>query len=313
MLPYDPVPWLVRQEGLSAVRARRILDIQHDGDDKTVRSLVKQFAADQEADGSFDGSLFKTAGRLNLLHDLRADGAEAIISLGAEYLFSVLQSQPGYTLAGGVLPGSLTTACDLCGFFGPYEARNEPEVMAQGAREMNYYRQYEPLMGPQSPVRTAPRSSYDRAGPSSCYAWGLIPLSYTIETLCRAGYTGDARLQPAVNALLGAQRESGGWCRNLGGHPGCTPHAIKALSVLPDLKESDISHRALSFIRGKLKGRSIFTVIQAAVAFNLPVARELILEELGKLVLKQRKNGTFGSPHSVERVTSVLVAFSTVQ
>jgi hypothetical protein len=136
----------------------------------------------------------------------------------------------------------------------------------------------------------------------------LIPLSYTIEALCRAGYAGDARLQPAVNALLGAQRKSGGWCRNLGGHPVCTPHAIRALGAHPVLRESDSALRALAFIRGKLKGKGVFTGIQAAVAFNLPLAQEIIREELSKLASKQRKNGTFGSPHSVERVASVLIA-----
>jgi len=308
MLPYDPVPWLLHQEGLSAVRARRILDLSQKGDDATIHSNVDRYAAVQNSDGSFDGSLLKTAGILNCLDDLRATSANDIIAAGAAYLFTVLQSQSGYEPALNVVPGSLTTPCDLCGFFGPYETRNEPAVMARGAQEMNDYREYEPLMGPQSPVRAAPRSSYDRAGPSSCYAWGLIPLSYTIETLCRAGYGNDVRLRPAVNALLGAQRTSGGWCRNLDGHPVCTPHAIRALGSHPDLRESISARRALDFIRGNLKGTALFAGIQAVTAFDLPVAREIIREELCKLASKQRKNGTFGTPHSVERVTAVLLA-----
>ena len=214
----------------------------------------------------------KTAGILNLLSDLNAASANDTISAGSAYLFSVLQLQSGYERAREVTPGSLDTPCDLCGFFGPYAARSEPAVMASGAAEMNDYREYEPLMGPQSPVRAAPRSSYDRAGPSSCYAWGLIPLSYTIETLCRAGYAEDARLRPAINALLGAQRQSGGWCRNLGGHPVCSPHAIRALGAHPTLRASSSAQRALDFIRGKLKGNTLFAMLQAVAAFDLPVA-----------------------------------------
>ena len=313
MLPYDPVPWLLRQEGLPAVRARRLLDLCHKDDDKYIRSLVDRYAAAQDTDGSFDRSLFKTAGILNCLNDLNTTSAKNIITAGSAYIFSVLQSQPGFKIADDVTPGSLTTPCDLCGFFGPYEARNEPAVMAQGAQEMNYYRKFEPLWGPQSVVRATPRSNYDRAGPSSCYAWGLIPLSYTIETLCRAGYVGEERLRPAINALLGVQRKSGGWCRNLGGHPVCTPHAIRVLGAHPGLRKSDVALRALSFIRGKLKGKGIFTGLQAVAAFDLPLAREIIHEELSKLAPKQRKNGTFGSPHSVERVTSVLVACRALQ
>jgi hypothetical protein len=121
------------------------------------------------------------------------------------------------------------------------------------------------------------------------------------------------RLHPAINVLLGVQRESGGWCRNLGGHPGCTPYAIRALGAHPVLRESTFAQRALKFIRGKLKGRSVFTGIRAAAAFNLLVAHEIIREELNKLAPKQRKNGTFGSPHSVERVASVLVACRAIE
>lgn len=308
MLPYDPIPWLLDQEGLAAIRARRILDLCQKGDEAAIHALVHDYATVQNADGSFDGSLLKTAGILNLLNDLGIASANDIIAAGAAYLFTVLQSQSGYEFAHNVIPGSLDTPCDLCGFFGPYATRNEPVVMAQGAQEMNYYRDYEPLMGPQSLVRAAPRSSYDRAGPSSCYAWGLIPLSYTIETLCRAGYANDTRLRPAINALLGAQRKSGGWCRNLGGHPVCSPHAIRALGSHPVLRVSSNARRALDFIRGNLKGTMLFAGIQAVAAFGLLVAPVIIREELDKLASKQRKNGSFGTPHSIEKVTAVMVA-----
>ncbi|TFG67539.1 MAG: hypothetical protein E4H27_08880 [Anaerolineales bacterium] len=308
MLPYDPVPWLLDQEGLPAVRARRILDLSRESDEETIHALIDDYATVQNIDGSFDGSLMKTAGILNLLSDLGSASAQYILSAGSAYLFSVLQSQSGYERARAVAPGSLDTPCDLCGFFGPYAMRSEPSVMASGAAEMNYYREYEPLMGPQSPVRAAPKSSYDRAGPSSCYAWGLIPLSYTIETLCRAGYAEDARLLPAINALLGGQRQSGGWCRNLGGHPLCSPHAIQALGAHPTLRASRSAQRALDFIRGKLKGKTLFAALQAVAVFDFPVARVILKEELDKLASKQKKNGTFGSPCSVEKVTAVLVA-----
>ena len=40
MLPYDPIPWLLEQEGLPAVRARRLLHIDLEADaDKLVSSL----------------------------------------------------------------------------------------------------------------------------------------------------------------------------------------------------------------------------------------------------------------------------------
>jgi hypothetical protein len=322
VLNHDPLPWLIAQEGLPALRARRRLGLHREGDAEAVRALEAQLAAEQRTDGSFEDSPIVTAGVLNLLDDLQATHSDRTVARGASFLFSVLRSQPGYGRAAGILPGSLETPCDLGGFFGPYENRSQPEVMAWGAREMNAYRQYEPLFGPKSPVREAPRSSRDRAGPSSCYAWGLIPLSYTVEALCRAGYAHDKRLQPAVRALLGAQRESGGWCRNPGGHPTCTLHAIRALGAHSELRQSEYAERTLRLMRAVQhgarhgtsrwwSGSNLFAALQAIAAFDLPLARQILGDALGTIAPYQRKDGTFGTPCPVERVAAVLLALRT--
>ena len=308
MLPHDPIPWLLEQEGLHAVRARRLLDIDLQDDADVVRALERDLAKSQSKDGSFAQSPMKTAGVLNLLDDLRAQDSEKPIARAASYLISLLESQPGYERACAVTPGSLRTPCDLCGFFGPYEDRAHPETMADGAREMNFYREYEPLLGPQKPVRPERRSSLDRAGPPSCYSWGLIPLSYTVEALCRAGYAEDERLQPAVNALLGVQRESGGWCRNLGGHPNCTAHGFRWLGRHPRLRESEYAVCALGFVHKKTKGNGIFPALQALASFPLSSVRGIIRQMLTELVPRQRKNGTFGKPHQIEKIAAALVA-----
>ena len=156
MLDYNPIPWLMTQKGLPAVRARRLLGLHCDGDEEEVSELERSYAGSQLRDGSFQQSPMKTAGILNLLDDLRASGSKGLIASAASYLISVLQSQPGYGQAGDIKPGSLRTPWDLCGFFGPYEDRNDPEVMIRGAQEMNFYREYEPLLGPKSPVRCTP-------------------------------------------------------------------------------------------------------------------------------------------------------------
>jgi len=320
MLPYDPTAWLMAQEGLSAVRARRMLGLHREDDVQYVLELVGTLAAEQGEDGSFAASPMRTAGTLNLLDDLRAPESLEIAARAGRYLLFVLRSQPGYERAKSIRPGELTVACDLCGFFGPYEARGEPERMAHGADEMNALREFEPLVGPKSSVRREPRSSLDRAGPSSCYAWGLVPLSYTIEALCRAGFAHDSQLQPALNALLGAQRESGGWCRNLGGHTGCSIHAIRALGAHPELRASSHAQRALGFWRTTQlgergsdllrwwRGTHLFAALQTTVAFDLPLAREIERDVLTALSPRQRKNGTFGTPNNIERVASVLSA-----
>ena len=174
---------------------------------------------------------------------------------------------------------------------------------------MNFYREYEPLLGPRSQVRAFRMSSLDRSGPGSCYSWGLIPLAYTSEALCRAGYAQDKRLQPTINVLLGAQRESGGWCRNPGGHPSCTIHAIRTLGSHPELRRGENAERSLRFMRNsQVRRADHFPVIQAAAAFDFPVARALISDGLAALAPRQRKNGTFGGPCAVERVAAVLVA-----
>lgn len=305
----DPLPWLVSQQGVSAVRGRRMLGLYCEGDVKVVLALERDLLEEQQTDGSFEHSLLKTAGVLNMLDDLGAgQSTEALVAASVSYLFSVLAAQPGYDESNAITPGSLQSPCDLGGFFGPYEARNQIDVMAQGAREMNHYRAYEPLLGPKSLVRGERRSSLDRAGPVSCYAWGLIPLSYVIETLCRAGCAQDGRLQPAINALLGAQRQSGGWCRNLGGHPNCTMHGLRALGAHPLLRSSEYAMRALKLVYENHARLNRFAVLQVAAMFDQAIAHDIVREVLGDLAPGQRKNGTFGSPNRVERVTAVLVA-----
>ena len=308
VLPHDPVPWLLEQEGLPAVRARRRLDIDLEGDAEEVSALERALAKSQSADGSFEQSAMKTAGVLNLLDDLRASHSREIVSRAAAYLIALLESQPGYERARTISPGSLRTPCDLCGFFGPYEGRALPEALADGAREMNFYREYEPLLGPKKPVRTERRSSLDRAGPPSCYSWGLIPLSYAVEALCRAGYGEDERLRPAINVLLGVQRASGGWCRNLGGHPTCTSHGLRWLGAHPRLRSSEYAIRALEFVREKVKGTGVFAVLQGISVFPPRIAGDIIRGLLADLAPRQRKNGTFGPSCRVEKVTAALVA-----
>jgi hypothetical protein len=335
MLTYDPIPWLMKQEGLPAVRARRRLALDRAGDVEAVSAVTAALAREQEADGCFEDSTIKTAAVLCLLADLRADGLAGerkvdphpsssltIVSAGASYLLAVLAAQRGYGQAGDGVetgrrggteqfqlgPGSLRTPCDLAGFFGPYEARGRPEVMADGAREMNHYRAYEPLLGPKSPVRAQRRSSRDRAGPSSCYAWGLIPLTYVIEALCRAGYARDARLQPAIAVLLAVQRESGGWCRNLGGHPNCTLHALRALGSHPELRQSEYAAQALALLQEHGQRLNPFALLYVASAFDLPAARAIVRGALAVVSPRQRVNGSFGEPYGVARVAAVLAA-----
>jgi hypothetical protein len=313
MLTYDPIPWLMAQEGPAAIRARRLLRLARAGDEEPVATTLHGLAGEQAADGSFAGSPMKTAGVLCLLSDLRAGGAETVIERGRSYLLSVLAAQPGCRRALDVTPGSLQAPCDLCGSFGPYADRSQPHTMARGAREMNHYRAYEPLLGPRSPVRAERRSSRDRAGPSSCYAWGLIPLSYVIEALCRAGAAGDDRLQPAIHALLGAQRESGGWCRNLGGHPNCTLHAVRALGAHPTLRRSAYADRALSLLRESAKRINRFALLYTVAPLDLSTAREIARGALATVAPRQRKNGTFGGPNRVERLAAVLAAVSALE
>lgn len=310
MLSYNPVPWLMAQEGLPAVRARRCLGLEREGDAAFVRDLMVGLEGEQRANGSLADSPMRTAGTLIMLADLRTEGRETLVEGGATYLFSVLAAQPGYGRVESVLPGSLTTPCDLGGFFGPYEDRNDPQVRAFGAREMNHYREFEPLLGPKSPVRETPRSSRDRAGPSSCYAWGLIPLSYVVEALCRVGYAEDGRLQPALRVLLGVQRESGGWCRNLGGHIGCSPHPMRALSAHSTLRQSPSTGRALRFLHANWQARDPYAILRVAAAYDLPAAREVAREVLAHVAPQQRKNGTFGTPHRIERVAAVLAGLA---
>ena len=302
------IAWLMDQDSTAAVRARRALGLRVERDGQRMRDLVRQLVSSQRPDGGFDASPMKTAGVVGLLADLRTEGATAVADRAVACLLDVLRSQPGYGRARDVAPGSLEAPCDLCGFFGPYEDRGVPEVVAHGAREMNHYRDYEPLLGPKSPVRAERRSSFDRAGPGSCYAWGLVPLCFVVEAVCRAGRGDDPCLAPAVSVLLGAQRPSGGWCRNLGGHPNCTLHALRTVGAHPRLRSSPQADRALKFMARGWRKVSVFSALHAVTPFGTAAARALIREMLPVAESRQQRNGSFGKPCPVERVAAVLLA-----
>lgn len=307
MLEHDPIPWLEQQEGEDAVRARFSLGMENDRDDEIRRSIVERLTDSQLPDGSFDHSPMKTAGTLCLLGDLRLRSV-GVVSEAAEFLFNVFQSQPGYSRTIQVQPGALAKPCDLGGFFGPYEARNEPDALTYGAREMNFLREYEPILGPKSPVRAQRRSSRDRVGAGSCYAWGLAPLCYIIEALSCTGFHADHRLEPALSVLLGAQRESGGWCRNLAGHAKCTLYSLRAIGSHPELRVSTHAERALGFMHESWKQASLFPSLQAVARFDSTAAHVLLEKMISEAARKQRKSGTFGRPCQIERVTAVLAA-----
>lgn len=325
MLTYDPVPWLMKQEGTSAVRARRSLGLNREDDVEASKVLEEGISRSQLPDGSFDSSPMKTAGILNLLRDMQARGSDVVMERASTYLMSVLQSQPGYGQAESILPGTLDSPCDLGGFFGPFEDRDLPEVMVNGAKEMNFYREYEPLLGPKSPVRSVRRSNLDRAaGPGSCYSWGLLPLSYTVEAVCRGGFHADPRLKPAVNALLGAQDRSGGWCRNPGGGFSCTIPAIRALGSHPELRAGREAEAALHYLRAhrsrseskagsRWRGSNLFSALEATARFSSPAAKEIIADALSVVTQQQRRNGTFGTPFPIERVAAVIAASRTLE
>lgn len=308
MDPHASIAWLMAQDETAAVRARRLLDLHADGDEQHVRDLVQQLVRSQQSNGGFDSSPMKTAGVVALLADLRPANAEPLVDRAVSFLLSVLKSQPGYERATRVEPGSLQIPCDLCGFFGPYGDRGEPGVVADGAREMNAYREYEPLLGPKSPVRATPRSSRDRVGPGSCYSWGLIPLCAIVEAICRAGSGADPALAPTLAALLGAQRQSGGWCRNLGGHPKCTLHALRAIGAHPRVGSSHEADSALAFMARTWRRVNVFTALHAVIPFGTPMAHALIRDMLREAEVRQQPNGTFGKPCQTERVAAVLLA-----
>ena len=65
----------------------------------------------------------------------------------------------------------------------------------------------------------------------------------------------------------------------------------------------------LKFMRSSgWRGVNVYGGIQAIAAFESPIAREIIRGKLPDILSRQRKNGTFGSPCKIERVTAVLVA-----
>jgi len=82
LLTHDPIPWLLEREGLPALRARRLLDIDLEADADAVHKIERDLAKSQSQDGSFEQSPMKTAGVLNLLDDLRAPNSASRFPVG---------------------------------------------------------------------------------------------------------------------------------------------------------------------------------------------------------------------------------------
>ena len=62
MLPYDPVPWLMAQEGLAAVRARRRLGLHQEGDAEAVQALGRAPRVEDHGAGAHRAGPRSTAG-----------------------------------------------------------------------------------------------------------------------------------------------------------------------------------------------------------------------------------------------------------
>ena len=320
MLKYDPIQWLMRQDDEAAVRARCALGLAREGDDTIARKVAERFAKAQLSDGSFDHSPMKTACVVCLLADMAPELSAEVMSQAGEFLLGLLEAQPGYRKAARVRPGALTAPWDLGGFFGACEATSDAYGPTDGACEMNIFREFEPLLGPKSPVRTERRSSFDRPGPGSCYDYGLVPLCYIIEALCRSEFHADKRLKPAINVLLAVQRQSGGWCRNPGGGFPCTLPAVRAIGAHPKLRQTPHAEAALAFLRAsqtsplgskdqrQWRGAKLFAALHAVARFDLPLADEILTDGLKAVAGHQRQNGSFGTPCRTERVAAVIAA-----
>jgi hypothetical protein len=276
------------------------------GDQDAAVALAERLTLDQRSDGSVGGSPLRTAGTVLCLVDL--DVPAGAVEEAAGFLLDLLEAQPGYARAVSVAPGELTQPCDLCGFFETYACRTDPAARRVGSAEMNALREIDPLIGPRAPVKAAATSARARVGPGSCYSWGLIPLAYITEALCRSGHADDPRLTPALNVLLGAQRRSGGWCRNPGGHPKCTLYAVRALAAHPDLRTGPQAEAALRCVARFPIRTFRFAYLDALARFEHPAAHSAMQHILSAVTRQQRPDGSFSGPCRVERAAAALLA-----
>jgi len=88
-----------------------------------------------------------------------------------------------------------------------------------------------------------------------------------IKALCRSGYAEDEEIKPAVNSLLGAQRQTEGWRRNLSGHP---IYSTAVRGGIESLSEPSKSQEALK------QAQSIIRSIKMLMKdlYDLPVLLE---------------------------------------
>jgi hypothetical protein len=85
---------------------------------------------------------------------------------------------------------------------------------------------------------------------------------------------------------------------------------MRALGAHPTLRQSPYAEGALRFLHANWRARDPYAILHVAAAHDLPVAREVVMEVLAHIAPRQRKNGTFGTPHRVERVAAVLAGLA---
>ncbi len=74
----------------------------------------------------------------------------------------------------------------------------------------------------------------------------------------------------------------------------------------PQQRRSKYAERALGLVRRASIGPNSFATFQAVATFDLPLARDILRDALGGIAPRQKKNGTFGTPHRIEKVAAVL-------
>jgi len=273
----DPIPWLQSLENYYGLVARHKITGKANKDDaKLTSNIIASIVSSQRQNGSWEELIVTTSSQLIKLSSLGLTADSEPVGKGAEWLLSNIKRS------------SRSIRCLLI-------SPNDPWLEEQRYVELN----------PQA------RSFKSQKG-VACFGSSYVPTAMALRALGELGFHSEAPVKQLFDAVIrGQDREVGGWCA-CSSEPGkgagmrCTAAFLEALSGHCELRNSESAEFALEYFRNFQRadgtwGGGLFScfyhILDFVSRFDHPAALEQTVKALPHIVVKQRKDGTWGSKY----------------
>jgi hypothetical protein len=255
-----------------------------DAESELLSLLLGALEAEIRADGTVGGAVVPTIWRVHELVDLGRRGEDAAVHRAMSWVLE-LQGKPGAFGGGCDKPRHAQRICEhyVRGFF----AAAPPEQRL-------------------API-TLPNGKVFRAEPAARFAISCLALRGALRT----GHEGRAEVQQHVGSLVALAEQWTGWSGFFA--PDVIVAGMHALA-LAGPRHQAVVERLVKLLAeyqapdGSWPNADLFHVLEALVATRHPQAKAVIQRTRSALAVRQRADGTFGSPAQQERALIALRA-----